>query len=309
MKRILIGYDGSPCADAAIEQLGDAGLPSALDAIVMSVADVWLPSNPDQFEPAFPDPVPKSVRAAREQALQAVEAARASAERACAHLRAMHPGWKVKAEACGDSPGWALVMKAALVHADLVVVGSHGRGLLKRIFLGSVSQRVAAEARCSVRIVRDRRRSKEAPLRLLAAMDGSDDSHQALESLIARTWPKSTEVRVATVVDPRLESSLAWSADFTRQWVIDHDRGVEEGMCRRMEAWSAKLAEAGLQAETAILRGDPKHELLKAAEAWGADAIFVGARGLQHGGRPALGTTASSVAAHAHCTVEIVRPK
>jgi nucleotide-binding universal stress UspA family protein len=72
---------------------------------------------------------------------------------------------------------------------------------------------------------------------------------------------------------------------------------------------AAKLAQAGLQAETAIIRGDPKHELLKAAEAWGADAIFVGARGLQHGGRLALGTTANSVAARAHCTVEIVRPK
>ena len=199
-------------------------------------------------------------------------------------------------------------MRAASWHADLVVVGSHGRGLLKRMFLGSVSHRVAAEEHCSVRIVRARRRSKDSPLRLLLAMDGSDDSLQALKAVIARTWPQSTEVRVATVIDPRLESSLAWSPDFARQWVRDHDRGVDEGVCRRMEAWSAKLAETGLQAETAILAGDPKHELLKAAEAWEADAIFVGARGLEHGGR-ALGTTAGSVAARAHCTVEIVRRK
>lgn len=309
MKKILIGYDGSPCANAAIEQLGDAGLPAELDVIVMSVADVWLPSNPEKFESAYPDPLPKSLRVAREHALQAVEVARVSAERACAPLRALHPRWKVKAEACADSPGWGLVMKAASSHVDLVIVGSHGRGLLERFFLGSVSQRVAAEAVCSVRIVRDRRRSKDVPLRLLLAMDGSDDSHQALKSLIARTWPKPIEVRVATVLDPRQESSLAWSAEFARQWLIDDDGGVEEGMCRRMEAWSATLAEAGLQVETAILRGDPKHELLKTAESWGADAIFIGARGLQHGGRLTLGATASSVAARAHCTVEIIRPK
>jgi nucleotide-binding universal stress UspA family protein len=309
MKKILIGYDGSPCVNTAIEQLGDAGLPSDLDVVVMSVADVWLPSNADNPEPAFPDPLPKSLRVAREQALQAVSAALESAERAGARLRALHPGWRVKAEACADSPGWALVMKAASTHADLVVVGSHGRGLLERLFLGSVSQRVAAESVCSVRIFRDRRRSKDSPLRLLLAMDGSDDSHQALESLIARTWPESTEVRLATVVDSRQESALAWSANFGREWVGDQDRGVEEGIARRMEAWSEKLAKAGLHAETALLRGDPKHELLKAAEAWGADAIFIGARGMQHRGRPTLGATAGSIAARAHCTVEIVRSK
>jgi len=309
MKKILIGYDGSPCADAAIEQLGDAGLPSELDVIIMSVADAWLPSNPDKLEPPFPDAVSKSVRVGREHALQAVDAARTAAERASVKVRAMNPGWKAKGEACADSPGWALVMRAASSHADLAIVGSHGRGLLERFFLGSVSQRVAAEAACSVRIVRGRRRSTDAPLRLLLAMDGSEDSHQALNSLISRTWPQSTEVRVATVMDPRQESSLAWSSDFARQWVIDHDRGVEEGMCRQLEAWSAKLAAAGLQVETAILRGDPKHELIKAAEGWGAHVIFVGARGLQHGGRLALGTTANSVTARAHCTVEIVRPK
>lgn len=311
MKKILIGYDGSPCANAAIEQLRDAGLPSELEVIVMSVADVWLPPNPDNFEPAFPDAVPNSVRVVREHALQALKAARANADRASMKVRAMQPGWKVNAEACADSPGWALVKKAATSHADLIIVGSHGRGALKRFFLGSVSQRVAVEALCSVRIVRDRRRTKAAPLRQLIAMDGSDDSLQALESVIARSWPKSTEVRVATVLDPRQESSLAWSAELASQWATDHDhhQGVEEEICRRLEVWSARVAAAGLQAETVMLQGDPKHELLQAAKDWKADAIFVGARGMQQGGRLVLGTVASSLAARAHCTVEIVRSK
>jgi hypothetical protein len=46
--RVLIGYDGSPCADAAINDLRRAGLPPAGEAVVMSVADVWphLPGPP-----------------------------------------------------------------------------------------------------------------------------------------------------------------------------------------------------------------------------------------------------------------------
>src|SRR5881628_1725436 len=38
------------------------------------------------------------------------------------------------------------------------------------------------------------------------------------------------------------------------------------------------------------------------ADSWEADAIFVGARGRQHGGRLTLGTVAGSIAARAHCT-------
>ena len=38
--------------------------------------------------------------------------------------------------------------------ADLIVLGSHGRGFWGRVLLGSVSQAVALHARCSVEIVR-----------------------------------------------------------------------------------------------------------------------------------------------------------
>ena len=38
--------------------------------------------------------------------------------------------------------------------ADLIVVGSHGYGAIKRLFLGSVSLAVATNAACSVEIVR-----------------------------------------------------------------------------------------------------------------------------------------------------------
>jgi nucleotide-binding universal stress UspA family protein len=39
-------------------------------------------------------------------------------------------------------------------HADLVVVGAHGRGLLERLRVGSTSEKILAHANCSVLIVR-----------------------------------------------------------------------------------------------------------------------------------------------------------
>jgi len=44
--KILIGYDGSGCADAALDDLTHAGLPPAAETHILSVAEVWLPPPP-----------------------------------------------------------------------------------------------------------------------------------------------------------------------------------------------------------------------------------------------------------------------
>jgi hypothetical protein len=43
--KILIAYDGSDCANAALEDLQRAGLPHVAEALIMSVADVFLPPS------------------------------------------------------------------------------------------------------------------------------------------------------------------------------------------------------------------------------------------------------------------------
>ena len=49
--KILIGYDGSESADAALKDLTRAGLPSEADVLVMSLADVFLPPPLDEEVP------------------------------------------------------------------------------------------------------------------------------------------------------------------------------------------------------------------------------------------------------------------
>ena len=41
--KILIAYDGSECADAALADLPRAGLPRQAEVIVLSVTETWLP--------------------------------------------------------------------------------------------------------------------------------------------------------------------------------------------------------------------------------------------------------------------------
>jgi nucleotide-binding universal stress UspA family protein len=55
----------------------------------------------------------------------------------------------------GD-PGNMIVEAAEAEHADMVLVGSHGRGAVGRFFLGSVSEHVVRHAPCPVLVVRPR---------------------------------------------------------------------------------------------------------------------------------------------------------
>jgi nucleotide-binding universal stress UspA family protein len=309
MKRILIAYDGSPCAESVLDDLLKAGLPEEMEAAVISVADVWLPSNPEGPLPSFPEVLPEAVRKARAQALMAVEDARALAARACDRLRMLFPKWKAEAFACADSPAWGVLNKVAEWKPDLVALGSHGRSTLERLFLGSVSQKVAAEAACSVRISRPRKRPHHERLRVAVAVDGSQDALVAVGSVASRRWPEFSEFRVIAVMDPRLETSVGWPDAHAAQWIQSRDATAKEAICRMLEHSAKLLDDAGLGVETHLLTGDPKRELLAHAESWEADTIFLGARGLHHGGRLALGTMASAVAGRAHCSVEIARSR
>ena len=147
--KVLIAYDGSSAANAALDDLPHAGLPRVAAALVLSVADVFLPRSAN-LEPAVPAQVPAAVRRGWTEATQAVEAAHALAQQARAHVLTAFPAWNVQAEACADSPAWAVIKKADIWQPDVIVVGSHGPSAMGRFLLGSVSQKILSGAHCSV---------------------------------------------------------------------------------------------------------------------------------------------------------------
>lgn len=310
--KILIAYDGSECADAALDDLGQAGLPSQAEAHILSVAEVWLPPPPpssfEVLEQARTAKSPSDLQRNFAKGSRAAKEALALAERARDRVVTKFPEWKVTADSSCGSPAWELVAKADEWKPDLIVVGSHGRTALGRFVLGSVSQRVLTEARCSVRVSRGRVEEPNSPARIVVGTDGSPASEEALRSVAARQWPAQSEVKVVLVDDPLAPEFLGKLIPPLGD-AIEEDRQEERAWVERISKRSVELLrESGIRVTCVVREGDPKKELCEAAEEWGANCIFVGSAGFSNRfERFVLGSVSAAVAARAHCSVEVVR--
>jgi nucleotide-binding universal stress UspA family protein len=308
--KILIAYDGSECADAALEDLKSAGLPKTAEALVMTVADVFLPPPiNEEIDNTFPMYVPAGVKRAHERAERKLAAAESLAIRASEKVQQGFPEWNVRREVLADSPAWAIIRTADQWKPDLVVVGAQGHSVLGgRLILGSVSQRVLYEASCSVRVARSRQRPGS-PLRLLIGVDNSPYSNTAVESVCRREWPKGTEVRLLAVVDTVMPITPDPAQPSIMKWIETDDEDNWDEVRQIFQPSALELQSAGLDAAVMIRRGNPTNELLDEAESWGADCIFLGPKGTRGIDRLLLGSVSSAVSARAQCSVEIVRLK
>jgi len=306
--KILIAYDGSECADAALEDLKSAGLPKNAEARVITLADVFLPPISEEIDNTFPMYVPAGVRRAQERAQRKLKKAELLANQGSEVVNKSFPGWTVSHEALADSPAWAILNTAEQWKPDLIVVGAHGHAVLGgRLILGSVSQRVLYEASCSVRIARGAQRDAGSPLRLLIGVDNSPYSEAAVEAVCRREWPNGTEVRLLAVVDTVMAISPDPAQPQVLKWIEVGDEENWEEVRQVFQPLADKLRARGLDAAVMIRRGNPTNELLDEAESWGANCVFLGPKGTRGIDRLLLGSVSSAVAARAHCSVEVIR--
>lgn len=188
--------------------------------------------------------------------------------------------------------------------ADVIVVGSRGRGSLATMLLGSVAAEVATHAGCAVLVARQPRVS-----RLLVATDGSEAASGLAETL--GRWGcfaglPADALAVAVPDSPAFEL-------MTNLYTLGDDRleNQREELGARAETDAGRLAaaltEAGIPAQPTVRRGDAASEIVAAATSLGADLVVAGSRGLTGLDRLLLGSVARNVVVHAQCSVLIVR--
>ncbi|MFO0625368.1 MAG: universal stress protein [Polyangiales bacterium] len=139
MLRVLVALDFSDCSRAALSEafaLAERWTPASLLLLTVIPAQADVGEGMDLVERSVDD-LRRMVRAVR-------------GERA-------HPaGVTVQFAAVQGVPAEAIVAQAQQAHADLVVVGTHGRKGLDRLILGSVAETVVRNAPCSVLTVKPR---------------------------------------------------------------------------------------------------------------------------------------------------------
>jgi nucleotide-binding universal stress UspA family protein len=298
--KILVAYDGSMCADSAIEDMRRAGLPPQAEALVLCV------SGGELHTAAGIDPAERRARTWTELCAEAESLAETGANR----VQSYFPQWKISTETLWGSPARVIVDVSKSWKADLIVAGSHGHSAAGRFFLGSVSMQLVHHADCSVRVTRTERASATGSIRILLGNDGSASAESMIQAVAKRSWPEKTEARIvsvaSTLVNPVgvIEGNLQEPALTAMEKVNEQERT----WLRKSSEEAAKvLRAAGLSATDVVLEGDPRQQLIDEAERWNAEAIFLGARGLGRLQRLLLGSVSSYVVRHAHCTVEVVR--
>lgn len=284
MKRreIVVGVDGSPASQAALQWAAKEAAGRGCDLRVIHAYD-WHVIG---ARAPIGGPLADDARARAEKLVAS----------AVADAKALAPQIAVGGEAVLGSPGHSLV--AASPDAELVVVGSRGRGGFASLLLGSVSQQVATHAAGPVVVVRGR---PDPVGPIVVGVDGSDASDQALGMAF-----EEAKIRDCGIVAIRVYTMpTAWGSDIP-PFVEDYEerRKVElEALLDDLASWKDKYAEVAIEA--VVLDGHPAGVMTGLSST--AQLIVAGTRG--HGGFAGLllGSVSLQLLHHADCPVLIIR--
>jgi nucleotide-binding universal stress UspA family protein len=271
---IVVGYDGSDAANRALVRAAQLALPSRGRVTVVAAAPLLV-----HFGEA---PVGRG------------EMPQPDAILAEAAERLRRLGIESEGIAVPLEPADALIETARDLDAEILVVGTRGRGRAARTALGSVSTAVLHHAPCDVLIVRPASSGQEEgagtdwPRAVLVGCDGSPWARQALERAMGLVRPGGA-VKVVFAIAPRARRARVTPVSAAVQEMRDLAAAREVSVC-------------SLEQE-----GDPAAVIIEAARACNADLVVVGSRSRGPAARLILGSVSTAVVHRAAQDVLVVR--
>ncbi len=177
---------------------------------------------------------------------------------------------------------------------DLVVIGSHSKGLVDKLILGSVSEKVISKSRKSVLVIKGK------PVReikkILCGYDFLPNSKEALE--VAKEVAKKTGATVK-IVHGDADEPFA------------HFKGIYEKVLQKkkdiLKQIKEELYREGINTDYEVLKESPERAILDCIEDFNPDLVVLGKRKTSAVKRIFIGTTASKVMKESSVPVMIVR--
>jgi nucleotide-binding universal stress UspA family protein len=145
IRRILHPSDFSPASTPAFKRAVEMAKAQGAELFVVHVLTPIVPLMGDGYiSPQAYDDLERSARAYAQKKLGGLVA------------RAAKSRVRVRPLLLEGTPHEAIARAARSKNADVIVMGTHGRGAMAKFFLGSVAERVVGTAPCPVLTVRGR---------------------------------------------------------------------------------------------------------------------------------------------------------
>ena len=205
-----------------------------------------------------------------------------------------------------------IVRVAKEKQADLVVSATHGRSGLKRVILGSVTERLIRTLPCPLFVVRSQEKELATPVsgeikikRILVGCDFSADSSLAFQYGLSLAQEFQSELHMAHVIEPAVYK------DMLKQTAEENDAYEEDLRVKLTEQLNKMIPEEvhhWCTPKTVLLAGQAHDELVKYGLVHKMDLIILGVRGHSLVESLLVGSTTDRVIRQAPCPVLSVRP-
>lgn len=286
---VVVAYDGSPGSIAALTWAAMEAGSRRARLLVLHATDVELSelSGAAGLAAAVHQ---EGVRLAEEGAARAVA------------VDGGPPREDVQVQAPAERPVRALV--EASRGADLLVMGSRGRGSVAGALLGSVAFSVTAQAGCPVVVVRGQDGRRAGPARaVVIGVDGSKDASAALTfAADAAMSAGAALVVLAAWEPPEIATRTAYGASLSadlRRWAQD---GAQRAADAALAVVGQRWPDTGVEAR--VLRKRPAAALVAASAE--AGLVVVGTRGRGRAGGLFFGSVSHATVHGALCPVAVV---
>ncbi|MBE0545549.1 MAG: universal stress protein [Verrucomicrobia bacterium] len=194
-----------------------------------------------------------------------------------------------------------IIAAAQKQRSDLIVLSTHGYSGVQRLLLGSTAEQVIRHAPCAVLTLRDRAADPTRIRRILAPVDFSPPSLEALRYAVEFAGAFDADLTVFHAVlslpPPRRLAAFA--------------RGLEVEALKQAREDLTALVKAEVRGavpvSTKIAAGIPRDAIVQVAGRLKADLIIVATHGRTGLERWMMGSTAERVVRHAPCPVLVMR--
>jgi len=145
-------------------------------------------------------------------------------------------------------------------------------------------------------------------MKILIAYDGSRSADEAVDEVVRRPWPASTQVRLVTVLEATTPMPAEVGAELYGPILEKIRESQREAMQQALHRAAAKFAShPELHVDTQMRDGSVHRGLLEAIKEYGADLVVAGSHGANALERFVLGSVSHALVTHAPCSIEIVK--